>query len=133
MSTLLNIHTFATNPFAPITIDGKHYSLVHIGNNPTPAMSDYSVNASAESPTGSCPASPPSCYSPHTVENIFATNAVIDPSTLHDIATGLVQTIKNHEEIHCFVVIAFEDRIKRLESTVEGYTETYKCAPDGYV
>jgi len=52
-STLSNIHTFAANPFVPITINGEHYSLVHIGNNPTPVMLDYSVNASAESPAGS--------------------------------------------------------------------------------
>jgi len=89
-------------------------------------MSDYSVNASAKSPTGSHPASPPSCYSPHTVETIFAANAIINPNTLHDIATGLVQTVKNHEEIHRFAVIAFEDRIKWLESTIKGYTETYE-------
>jgi len=81
MSTLSNIHTFATNPFAPITIDGEHYSLVHIDNNPTPIMSDYSANASAESP-GSRPNSPPSCYSPCGVENIFTANANIDPVTL---------------------------------------------------
>jgi len=133
MSTLSNIHTFAANPFAPITINGEHYSLIHIGNPPSPAMSDYSVNASAESPLGSCPASPKSCYSPHTVETIFANNADIDSSTLHDIATGLVQTVKNREEIHRFAVLAFEDKIKRLESTIEGYTETYERAPDRYV
>ena len=69
------------NPFAPITIDDEHYSLIHIGNNPTPAMSDYSANASAESPR-SHPNSPLSCYSPCGVENIFATNANIDPITL---------------------------------------------------
>jgi len=95
-------------------------------------MSDYSVNASAESP-GSRPNSPPSCYSPHGVENIFASNAHIDPETLQDIATGLVQTIKNHKEIHRFAMLAFEDKIKRLESTIEGYAETYEQAPDGYV
>jgi len=72
-------------------------------------------------------------YSPHTVETIFATNANINPSTLHDIATGLVQTIKNYEEIHHLAVIAFEDKIKRLESTIEGYAKTYKQAPDGYI
>jgi len=131
-STLSNIHTFATNPFAPITIDGKHYSLIHISNNPTPAMSNYSVNALAESP-GSRPDSPPSCYSPHGVENIFAANANIDPVTLQEIATGLVQTVKNREEIHQFAVLAFKDKIKRLESTIEGYAETYKQAPDGYI
>jgi len=96
-------------------------------------MSDYSTNASAESPTGSHPASPPSCYSPHTVENIFTANANIDPSTLHNIATSLVQTVKNREEIHRFAVIAFEDKIKRLESTIEGYAKTYERAPDRYV
>jgi len=132
-STLSNIHTFATNPFAPITINGEHYSLVHIGNDPTPPMSDYSINASAESPARSRPASPPSCYLPHTVENIFATNAIINPSTLRDIATGLVQTVKNCEEIHCFTVATFKDKIKRLESAIEGYAETYERAPDGYV
>jgi len=121
------------NPFAPITLNNKHYSLVYVGDNPTAGMSDYSVNASTESPAGSRPASPPSCYSPHTMETIFATNTNIDPSTLRDIATGLVQTIKNRKEIHHFVVIAFEDRIKWLESTIEGYTETYKRAPDGYI
>ena len=123
---LLNIHTFATNPFAPITINSEHYSLVYIGNDPTPAMSDYSVNASTESPTGSHPASPPSCYSPCGVENIFAANANIDPITLQEIATGLVQTIKNREEIHHFAVLAFEDKIKRLKSTIKGYAETYE-------
>jgi len=130
---LLNIHTFAVNPFVPITINGEHYSLVHIRENTTPAMSDYSVNASAESPTGSRPTSPPSCYSPHTMETIFTANAVIDPSTLRDIATGLVQTIKNHEEVHRFTVLAFEDKIKRLENTIEGYAKTYERAPDGYI
>ena len=81
-STLSNIHTFAANPFAPITVNGKHYSLIHISNDPTPAMSDYSINnASAKSP-GSRPNSPPSCYSPRGVENIFASNADIDPTTL---------------------------------------------------
>jgi len=130
---LSNTLTFATNPFAPITINNEHYSLVHIGNNPMPPMSDYSVNASAESPNGSRPASPPSCYSPHPVENIFASNATIDSGTLRDIATGLVQTVKNRKEVHRFAVIAFEDRIKRLESTIEGYAETYERAPDGYV
>jgi len=30
-------------------------------------------------------------------------------------------------------VLAFEDKIKRLESTIEGYAETYEWAPDGYV
>jgi len=88
-------------------------------------MSDYSVNASAESPR-SHPNSPLSCYSPCGVENIFATNADIDPITLQEIATGLVQTIKNREEIHCFAILAFEDKIKRLESTIEGYAETYE-------
>ena len=121
------------NPFAPITANNKHYSLLYIGTDPTPDMSDYSINASMESPTRSHPASPPSCYSPHTVETIFATNAVIDPGTLHDIATGLVQTVKNHKEIHRFTVITFEDRIKQLESTIKGYAKTYKQAPDGYV
>jgi len=131
-STLSNIHTFAANPFAPITINNEHYSLIYIGNDPTPPMSDYSVNASTESP-GSCPNSPPSCYSPCGVENIFAANAHIDPTTLQEIATGLVQTIKNRKEIHRFAVLAFEDKIKRLESTIEGYAKTYKQAPDGYV
>jgi len=28
---------------------------------------------------------------------------------------------------------AFKDKVKRLESTIEGYAETYKRAPDGYV
>jgi len=130
---LSNIHTFAANPFAPITINNEHYSLIHISNNPTPPMSDYSVNASAKSPGGSRPASPPSCYSPHTVETIFATNALIDPCTLHDIATGLVQTIKNREEIYHFAIIAFKDKVKRLEATIEGYAETYEQASDGYV
>jgi len=129
---LSNIHTFAANPFAPITINGKHYSLIHIGAAPTPAMSDYSVNASAESP-GSRPNSPPSCYSPHSVENIFASNANINPTTLQEIATSLVQTVKNHEEVHHFAILAFEDKVKRLKSTIEGYTETYERAPDGYV
>jgi len=133
MSTLSNIHTFAANPFAPITVDGEHYSLIHISNNPTPAMSDYSANPSAKSPAGSHPNSPPSYYSPCRVENIFATNAHINPTTLQEIATGLVQTVKNCEEIHRFAVLAFEDKIKRLESTIEGYAETYKQAPDGYV
>jgi len=96
-------------------------------------MSDYSVNASAESPTGSRPALPPSCYSPCGVENIFASNTKIDPTTLQEIATGLVQTVKNREEIHRFAVLAFEDKIKRLKSTIEGYAETYERAPDGYV
>jgi len=96
-------------------------------------MSDYSVNASAKSPTGSRPAPPPSCYSPHTVETIFTTNAHIDPSTLRDIATSLVQTVKNREEIHRFAIIAFEDKVKRLEAAIEGYAETYEWAPDGYV
>jgi len=95
-------------------------------------MSNYSVNASAESP-GSCPNSPPSCYSPCGVENIFASNAHIDPETLQDIATGLVQTVKNHKEIHRFAVLAFKDKIKRLESTIEGYAKTYERAPDRYV
>ena len=95
-------------------------------------MSDYSVNASAESPR-SRPNSPPSCYSPHGVENIFASNVDIDPTTLREIATGLVQTVKNRKEVHRFAVLAFEDKIKRLESTIEGYAETYKQAPDGYV
>jgi len=131
-STLLNIHTFAMNPFVPITINGEHYSLIYIGHDPAPAMSDYSINASAESP-GSHPNSPPSCYSPCGVENIFTNNADIDPITLRDITTGLVQTIKNHEEIHRFAVLAFKDKIKRLESTIEGYAETYEWAPDRYV
>ena len=65
------------------------------------------------------------------METIFAT--IIDPATLQDITTSLVQTVKNHEEIHHFAVIAFEDKIKRLETTIKGYTETYKCAPDRYV
>jgi len=95
-------------------------------------MSDYSVNASAESP-GSRPNSPPSCYSPHGVENIFTSNAHIDPKTLQDIATSLVQTVKNREEIHRFTMLTFKDKIKRLESTIEGYAETYEQAPDGYV
>jgi len=95
-------------------------------------MSDYSVNASAESP-GSHPNSPPSCYSPCGVENIFAANTNIDPVTLQEITTGLVQTVKNREEIHCFATIVFKDKIKRLESTIKGYAETYKWAPDGYV
>ena len=95
-------------------------------------MSDYSINASAESPR-SRPASPPSCYSPRGVENIFASNAHINPDTLREIATSLVQTVKNHEEVHRFTVLAFEDKIKRLESTIEGYAETYERAPDGYV
>jgi len=131
-STLSNIHTFAENPFVPITINGEHYSLIHISNNPTPAMSNYSVNASTKSP-GSRPSSPPSCYSPCGVENIFASNAQIDPDTLQEIATSLVQTVKNCKEIHHFTVLAFEDKIKRLESTIEGYAETYEQAPDGYV
>jgi len=131
-STLSSIHTFAANPFAPITVDGKHYSLIHVSNNPTPAMSDYSANASAESPR-SHPNSPPSCYSPHGVENIFASNAHINPDTLREIATGLVQTVKNREEVHRFTVLACEDKIKRLKSTIEGYAETYEQAPDGYV
>jgi len=126
---LSNIHTFATNPFAPITHNGEHYSFIHVDQL---AMSDYSANASAESP-GSCPNSPPSCYSPCGVENIFAANAHIDPVTLREIATGLVQTIKNREEVHRFAVLAFEDKIKRLELTIEGYAKTYKRAPDGYV
>jgi len=130
---LSNTHTFAANPFAPITVNNEHYSFIHISALISPAMSDYSVNASAESPTGSHPASPPSCYSPHTVENIFATNATIDSGTLHDIATGLVQTVKNREEIHRFEVLTFKDKIKRLESAIEGYAETYERAPDGYV
>jgi len=96
-------------------------------------MSDYSANASAESPNGSHPNSPPSCYSPCGVENIFATNVHIDPTTLREIATGLVQTVKNRKEIHWFAVLTFEDKIKRLESTIEGYAETYERAPDGYV
>jgi len=96
-------------------------------------MSDYSVNTSAESPLGSRPASPKSCYSPHTVETIFANNAAIDSSTLRDIATSLVQTVKNCKEIHRFTVLAFEDKIKRLESTIEGYAEMHEQAPDGYV
>jgi len=95
-------------------------------------MSDYSANASAESPR-SRPNSPPSCYSPHGVENIFAANANINPVTLQEIATSLVQTVKNHEEIHRFTILAFEDKIKRLKSTIEGYAETYERAPDGYV
>jgi len=128
-----NTHTFATNPFAPITVDGQHYSFIHIGHVPSPAMSDYSVNASAESPTGSRPTSPPSCYSPCGVENIFASNVDINPTTLREIATGLVQTVKNREEIHRFVILAFKDKVKRLESTIEGYAETYERAPDGYV
>jgi len=130
---LSNTHTFATNPFAPITINSEHYSLVYIGANTTPAMSDYSVNASAESPARSHPNSPPSCYSPCGVENIFTANANIDPVTLQEIATSLVQTVKNRKEIYRFTVLAFEDKIKRLESTIEGYAETYKQAPDGYV
>ena len=133
MSTYSNTHTFAKNPFAPIMFNHENYSLIYISIGPTSNMSDYSVNASAKSPARSCPASPPSCYSPHTMENIFATNANINASTLCDIATGLVQTIKNHKEIHCFATIAFEDKIKRLESTIEGYTKTYKQAPDGYI
>ena len=88
-------------------------------------MSDYSINMSAESP-GSCPNSPLSCYSPCGVENIFTSNADIDPTTLREIATGLVQTVKNRKEIHRFATLAFEDKIKRLESTIEGYAETYK-------
>ena len=132
MSTLSNIHTFAANPFAPITHNGEHYSLIHIGDLVSPAMSNYSANASAESP-GSHPNSPPSCYSPCGVENIFAANANIDPVTLREIATGLVQTVKNRKEIHRFAVLAFEDKIKRLESTIEGYAKTYERAPDGYV
>jgi len=95
-------------------------------------MSDYSVNASAESP-GSRPNSPPSCYSPCGVENIFTSNVDIDPTTLREIATGLVQTVKNREEVHRFAILAFKDKIKRLESTIEGYAETYERAPDGYV
>ena len=95
-------------------------------------MSDYSINASAKSP-GSRPNSPLSCYSPHGVGNIFATNANINPVTLREIATGLVQTVKNHEEIHRFTVITFEDKIKQLESTIEGYAKTYKWAPDRYI
>jgi len=35
-------------------------------------------------------------------------------------------TVKNHKEIHRFAILAFEDNIKRLESTIEGYTETYE-------
>ena len=27
----------------------------------------------------------------------------------------------------------FEDKIKRLELTIEGYAETYEQAPDGYI
>jgi len=130
-STLSNIHTFAANPFAPITHNGKQYSLIYIGN-PTPTMSDYSINASAKSPR-SRPNSPPSCYSPRGVENIFASNADINPTTLREIATGLVQTIKNRKEVHRFAVLAFEDKIKRLESTIKGYAETYERAPNGYV
>ena len=105
--------------------NGEHYSLIHVGNNLSPAMSEYSINALAESP-GSRPNSPPSCYSPCGVENIFASNADIDPTTLQEIATSLVQTVKNHEEIHRFAVLAFKDRIKRLESTIKGYAETYE-------
>jgi len=96
-------------------------------------MSDYSANASAESPAGSRPNSPPSCYSPRGVENIFAGNANIDPTTLREIASGLIQTVKNCKEIHRFAVLAFEDKVKRLESMVEGYAETYERAPDRYV
>jgi len=128
----LNIHTFAANPFAPITVNNKHYSLIYIGHDPAPTMSDYSINASAKSPN-SRPNSPLSCYSPCGVENIFASNADINPVTLREIATGLVQTVKNREEIHQFAIIAFKDKIKWLESTIEGYVETYEQAPDGYV
>jgi len=67
------------------------------------------------------------------VENIFTSNVDIDPTTLQEIATGLVQTVKNREEVHHFAVLAFEDKIKRLKSTIEGYAETYERAPDGYV
>jgi len=67
------------------------------------------------------------------METIFTTNALIDPGTLHDIATGLVQTVKNREEIHWFATIAFEDKVKRLESVIEGYAKTYERAPEGYV
>jgi len=130
---LSNIHTFAANPFAPITVNSEHYSLIHINNSPTSAMSDYSVNASAESPTGSRPNSPPLCYSPCGVENIFAANAHINPTTLCEIATSLVQTVKNRKEIHRFAVLAFEDRVKQLESTIKGYAETYEWVPDGYI
>jgi len=111
MSTFLNTHTFAKNPFAPITINGEHYSLIYIGDNSTLAMSDYSVNASTESPR-SHPNSPLSCYSPCGVENIFTSNADIDSTTLQEIATSLVQTVKNCEEIHRFADLAFKDKIK---------------------
>ena len=67
------------------------------------------------------------------METIFTTNANINSSTLCDIATSLVQTVKNREEIHHFAVIAFDDRIKRLESTIEGYAKMYEQAPDGYM
>jgi len=67
------------------------------------------------------------------VENIFATNTNIDSSTLRDIATSLVQTVKNREEIHCFAIIAFEDKVKRLEAAIKGYAETYERAPNGYI
>jgi len=133
MSTYSNTHTFAENPFAPITIDNEHYFLIYIGTGPTSNMSDYSTNASAKSPAGSHPVSPPSCYSPHTMENIFATNASIDSDTLCDITTSLAQTVKNCKEIHCLAIIVFEDKIKRLELTIEGYAETYEQAPDGYI
>ena len=128
-----NIHTFAVNPFVPIILNNKHYSLIYLGTGPTSNMSDYSVNASAESPAGSWPALPPSYYSPHTMENIFTTNANINASTLHNIATSQVQTIKNHKEIYHFATIRFEDRIKRLKAKIQDYAETYKTAPDRYM
>jgi len=48
-------------------------------------------------------------------------------------AATLFQTVKNCEEIHHFTTITFEDKIKRLESTIKGYAETYEQAPNSYV
>jgi len=70
--------------------------------------------------------------SPNTVATILTTQPSIDAITLHSIAKGLVETIKEQEERHGHQLLSAHDRYQRLEDKLTNYEEGYCTTPDGY-
>ena len=117
-------------------------------------MSDYSINASNESPATTPPQSPilpipfnpvPATVvpaypllSPQTAINVLASQPDLN-KTIRAIAYGLVSTVHNHEVLHALqskglqdTNAALQDRIKNFEHEADRVFEQLPLHPIGY-
>src|SRR5882672_9935424 len=123
-------------------------------HTPRSSMSDFSINASNESPASTPPQSPtlpipfnpvPSTVvptypplSPQTAVNILASQPDLN-ETVRAIAYGLVSTVHNREVLHALqskglqdTNAALQDRIKNLEREADRVFEQLPLRPVGY-